>query len=168
MRRTAHSIARTGPARLAGTHLVAANEPRACRNCTGICHKGRHCPTSAEGARSTMRLLVRVFGPYLLAVAAALLLAAAPAVLGAEAITAAEVPMKASLTHAIDRLATWAAHVSPAQWVLLGLIVFLLAMLIAAYFQDFWLALERSFEGHGVGKDDMAQIHERTWPEYWN
>jgi len=76
--RTAHSIARTGTARVAGAHLVAANQPRACSSCTGTCYEGRDCPFAAETARRTLRTFVRVFGPYVLAILLALLLAAAP------------------------------------------------------------------------------------------
>jgi hypothetical protein len=76
--KTAHRITRTGPARIRGEHLVAANQPQACRNCTGTCNEGADCPGSAALARQTLVAFVRTFGPHILAIAVALLLAAAP------------------------------------------------------------------------------------------
>lgn len=79
--KTAHRITRTGPARIRGEHLVAANQPQACRSCTGTCNEGQDCPGSAAVARRTLITFVRLFGPYLLVVLFALLWAAAPALL---------------------------------------------------------------------------------------
>lgn len=167
--RTAHRISRAVEARVKGAHLVAANQPSACRNCTGTCNEGRDCPFAADTASSTLRLFARVFGPYLLAVAAALLLAAAPAVLGAEVSQpTATGTMKTSLAHVIDALAAWAAAITPAQWFVIGLVLLLLGVMVIHAFVDCCLQVEELFKHHGVGRDDMAEMHERTWPEYWS
>jgi hypothetical protein len=63
--------------------------------------------------------------------------------------------------------AAWAAEITPAQWLAIGLIVLFAGGLIISLFEDYWLAVEKAFEGHGVGHDDMADVHQRTWPEYW-
>lgn len=75
--------------------------------------------------------------------------------------------MNGPVTSMLAALAACASNVSPAQWVLIGLIAFLLLMLVVAAFEDYWLAVEQAFQGHGVGRDDMKEVHERTWPEYW-
>lgn len=82
--KTAHRIQRTGHARIKGEHLAAANEPIACRSCTGTCGEGRRCPYSAETAMGTLRVFARTFGPYVLVVLAALLWAAVPVFLDGE------------------------------------------------------------------------------------
>jgi hypothetical protein len=79
--KTAHRITRTGPARVRGEHLVAANQAKACRNCTGTCNEGKDCPGNAALTRATLVAFARAFGPHLLAILVALLMAAAPALL---------------------------------------------------------------------------------------
>lgn len=145
--RTAHHIIRTGPARAKGEHLVAANQPSACSSCTGTCNQGRNCPESAEVSRATLRAFFRTFGPYVIALLAPFLMAAVN---------------RAPLTRALDVVSARATLVTPAQWVLIGLVLFLLAMMVVHALTDLCTELEELFTRYGAGKHPLDHPSQRT------
>jgi hypothetical protein len=60
-----------------------------------------------------------------------------------------------------------AAQITPAQWILIGLVVFLVAMLVVYYFEDYWLAIEDALEGHGLGRELDASPRLDQWLGAW-